>query len=45
MALSTLQSGAGIAEQYDRIVLQFPLYWYMPPAIMKMWMDTVWAEG
>lgn len=31
--------------QYDRIVLQFPLYWYMPPAIMKLWMDTVWAEG
>ncbi|MDN4754469.1 NAD(P)H-dependent oxidoreductase [Porphyromonadaceae bacterium W3.11] len=34
-----------LLEQYDRIVLQFPLYWYMPPAIMKLWMDTVWAEG
>lgn len=34
-----------LLEQYDRIVLQFPLYWYMPPAIMKLWMDTVWADG
>lgn len=39
-----------VAEQellssYDRIVLQYPLYWYMVPAIMKKWMDTVWAEG
>lgn len=34
-----------LLEQYDRIVLQFPLYWYMPPAIMKVWMDTVLAEG
>lgn len=40
-----LQSEQALLEQYDRIVLQFPLYWYMPPAIMKMWMDTVWAEG
>ena len=28
----------------DRIILQFPLYWYMPPGIMVEWMDTVWAE-
>lgn len=34
-----------LLEQFDRIVLQFPMYWYMPPAIMKLWMDTVWAEG
>lgn len=29
----------------DRIILQFPLYWYMPPALLKEWMDLVWAEG
>lgn len=34
-----------LLEKYDRIVLQFPLYWYMPPAIMKCWLDTVWSEG
>ncbi|CCY12136.1 MULTISPECIES: NAD(P)H-dependent oxidoreductase [environmental samples] len=40
-----LKSEQRLLEQYDRIVLQFPLYWYMPPAILKLWMDTVWAEG
>lgn len=40
-----LASEQRLLEQYDRIVLQFPLYWYMPPAIMKEWMDTVWADG
>ena len=39
-----------VAEQallcnYNRIILQFPLYWYMVPVIMKQWMDTVWCEG
>lgn len=40
-----LSSEQKLLEEYDRIVLQFPLYWYMPPAIMKQWMDTVWADG
>lgn len=40
-----LKKEQALLEQFDRIVLQFPLYWYMPPAIMKLWMDTVWAEG
>ncbi|MDO5035566.1 MAG: NAD(P)H-dependent oxidoreductase [Porphyromonas sp.] len=40
-----LDAEQALLSQYDRIVLQFPLYWYMPPAIMKEWMDTVWAEG
>lgn len=26
----------------DRIVLQFPLYWYAAPAALKAWLDTVW---
>ena len=29
----------------DRIILQYPLWWYMPPYLMKRWMDTVWSEG
>lgn len=27
--------------QYDRIVLQFPMYWYSAPAIMKQYLDEV----
>jgi len=35
--------------KYDRIVLQFPLYWYSTPPIFKKWFDEVltygWAYG
>lgn len=27
--------------QNDRIILEFPLYWYSAPALLKQWMDTV----
>ncbi|MDO4432846.1 MAG: NAD(P)H-dependent oxidoreductase [Aerococcaceae bacterium] len=27
--------------QYERILFQFPLYWYQAPSILKQWMDTV----
>lgn len=34
---------------YDRIVLQFPLYWYSCPPLLKKWFDDVltygWAFG
>lgn len=28
-------------RQADRIILQFPLYWYAAPASLKVWEDTV----
>ncbi|WP_028563610.1 NAD(P)H-dependent oxidoreductase [Paenibacillus pinihumi] len=35
--------------KYDRIVLQFPLYWYSAPPLLKKWFDEVltygWAFG
>lgn len=38
-----------ILEQYNRIILQFPLYWYGAPAVLKRWLDEVmtfgWAYG
>ncbi|OTN91540.1 NAD(P)H-dependent oxidoreductase [Enterococcus faecium] len=38
-----------ILEKTDRIVLQFPMYWYNSPALMKEWLDRVlvygWAYG
>ncbi|MFJ7940825.1 NAD(P)H-dependent oxidoreductase [Peribacillus sp. NPDC096622] len=34
---------------HDRIVFQFPLYWYSSPALLKQWFDEVftfgWAHG
>lgn len=29
----------------DRIVLQFPLYWYSAPAKMWAWLEQVWVRG
>lgn len=30
-----------LIEQTDRLVLQFPLYWYSAPAVLKNWLDQV----
>jgi glutathione-regulated potassium-efflux system ancillary protein KefG len=29
----------------DFVVLQFPLYWYSVPALLKEWLDLVWVPG
>lgn len=29
----------------DVVVLQFPLYWYSVPALLKKWIDEVFAHG
>ncbi|WBM38683.1 NAD(P)H-dependent oxidoreductase [Alcaligenes faecalis] len=39
-----------VAEQqlltrYDRIILQFPFYWYNCPPLLKLWLDEVMAQG
>lgn len=31
--------------KYQRIIFQFPLYWYQAPAVLKEWIDTVFEEG
>lgn len=32
-------------EKYDRIVFQYPLYWYAIPPLLKKWLDEVFAYG
>ena len=38
-----------VMEETDRIVLQFPIYWYSSPALLKEWEDVIlthsWAYG
>ena len=34
-----------VCEATDRIVLQFPMYWYSSPALVKQWEDDVLAYG
>lgn len=31
--------------QYDRLVLQFPLYWYAAPPLLKLWYDKIMSPG
>lgn len=31
--------------RHDRIVLQFPFYWFSAPALMKEWLDLVLTHG
>ncbi|MBW1606171.1 NAD(P)H-dependent oxidoreductase [Lactobacillus sp. Sy-1] len=38
-----------LVEENDRIIFQFPLYWYSSPSLLKKWEDRVllygWAYG
>ncbi|MET7935273.1 NAD(P)H-dependent oxidoreductase [Streptomyces sp. NPDC005322] len=31
--------------EHDRIVLQFPFYWYAAPPLLKKWLDEVFLHG
>ncbi|ERL65328.1 NAD(P)H-dependent oxidoreductase [Schleiferilactobacillus shenzhenensis] len=33
----------GEMRRYDRLIFQFPLYWYSLPGVFKQWLDTVWT--
>lgn len=35
------QVESGWIANYERIIFQFPLYWYAPPATLKQWLDEV----
>lgn len=32
-------------ESHDLVVFQFPVYWYSAPALLRTWMDEVYAFG
>jgi glutathione-regulated potassium-efflux system ancillary protein KefG len=34
-----------VLTQHSAIVLQYPVYWYATPALMKEWLDLVWLHG
>ncbi|WP_172195757.1 NAD(P)H-dependent oxidoreductase [Saccharibacillus qingshengii] len=34
-----------LVEAHDRIVLQFPFYWFNSPPMIKQWLDEVLLEG
>jgi len=34
-----------LLQQADRIVFQFPVYWYNAPALLRQWEDDVFTHG
>ena len=34
-----------LALRHERIVFQFPVYWYSCPALLRTWMDSVYGFG
>lgn len=34
-----------LLTEHDRIVLQFPFYWYSTPPLLKKWFDDVILSG
>lgn len=34
-----------LVKAYDRIIFQFPFYWYQAPSLLKQWFDDVLEEG
>ena len=34
-----------LVEEHDRIIFQFPYYWYYAPALLKKWFDEVLTRG
>lgn len=34
-----------LLEQHERIIFQFPMYWYSSPPLLKQWFDTVLQPG
>lgn len=44
-----VQKEQQLMMEHDRVVFQFPFYWYSTPAILKQWQDAVltygWAYG
>lgn len=40
-----LEAEQAALRKPDLIVLQFPLHWFTPPALLVEWLDAVWLRG
>ncbi|NGZ75149.1 NAD(P)H-dependent oxidoreductase [Saccharibacillus alkalitolerans] len=40
-----IEAEQALAEAHDRIIFQFPFYWFNCPPLMKQWLDEVLLEG
>lgn len=40
-----VQAEQHLIEQYDKIIFQFPYYWFNSPSLLKKWLDQVMTHG
>ncbi|MDE4176710.1 NAD(P)H-dependent oxidoreductase [Phaeobacter sp. PT47_59] len=40
-----VQKEIALLEDADLLILQYPMWWHLPPAILKGWMDRVFVYG
>ncbi|WP_295769158.1 NAD(P)H-dependent oxidoreductase [uncultured Mucilaginibacter sp.] len=40
-----VESEQRLIEQHDKIVFQFPYYWFNAPSLLKKWLDVVMTHG
>ncbi|WP_025765007.1 NAD(P)H-dependent oxidoreductase [Dyadobacter tibetensis] len=40
-----VQAEQRLVEQYDKIIFQFPYYWFNIPSLLKKWFDQVLTHG
>lgn len=40
-----VQAEQELVEQHDRIIFQFPFYWYSAPPLLKKWLEEVITHG
>jgi len=40
-----VQAEQRLVEQYDKIIFQFPYYWFNIPSLLKKWFDQVMTHG
>ena len=45
LANTTTEAERALVLKHERVVYQFPVYWYSAPALLRTWIDSVYGFG
>ena len=43
--IDNIEEEQKLIEEHDSLILQFPIYWFNCPPLMKKWLDEVFTDG
>ena len=43
--IDNIEEEQKLIEEHDSLILQFPIYWFNCPPLMKKWLDEVFIDG